>query len=229
MKDIPIVINNYNRHKMLKSLIWQLRNLGYNNITVLDNRSTYLPLRDYYRHLVDSGRAKVWVLDKNYGHKSLWASGLINQFKDYEYIVYTDPDLELNPNTPKNFIDNLIKVSKEYKFDKVGLSIKIDDLPNNFMGNKIRQTEAIYWVRKLYHRTLELYQGMIDTTFCIIKPENPFQYPAIRIAGDYTCRHLPWYIDYTNLDKEEQYLIDNNDPNISTYIQHYKEWKEKLH
>jgi hypothetical protein len=46
----------------------------------------------------------------------------------------------------------------------VGLAIKIKDLPKNFMGEIIRKTEEIYWVKKINYRHYEIYQGMIDLT-----------------------------------------------------------------
>lgn len=224
--NIPIVINNFNRLTTTRKMYKDLVKMGYENIIILDNQSTYPPLLDWYRSLNGRHHVKVIYLKQNYGHKALWTSGFIDNLKIYTHIVYTDSDLELNPNTPKNFIDNLIDLSKEFKFDKVGLAIKVDDLPNNFMGNKIRQTESIYWVKTLPHRKYELYQGMIDTTFCVMNPNLPFNYRALRVAGDFTCRHIPWYLDYDNLDKEELYMLETADENISTYKQHYLRYLE---
>ena len=221
MFKTPIVINNFNRLSTTRKLYKDLVKMGYENIIILDNLSTYPPLLDWYRSLVGREHVKVIYLKQNYGHKALWNSTFIDNLKIYPHIVYTDSDIELNPNTPKNFIGSLIEVAKEYKFDKVGLAIKIDDLPNNFMGNIIKKTESIYWVRRVPHRKFEIYQGMIDTTFSVINPVLPFNYSALRIAGDFTCRHVPWYTNFDNLDREEKYFIESCDPNISTYAQHY--------
>ena len=43
-KDIPIIINNYNRLEMLTKLIHGLENKGYHNLYIIDNQSTYPPL-----------------------------------------------------------------------------------------------------------------------------------------------------------------------------------------
>ena len=40
-KDIPIIINNYNRLEMLTKLIHGLENKGYHNLYIIDNQSTY--------------------------------------------------------------------------------------------------------------------------------------------------------------------------------------------
>jgi len=145
----------------------------------------------------------------------------------HPFIVYTDSDIELNANTPKNFIAELVKISKLYLFDKVGLALRIDNLPKNFMGDKSKQTESIYWVKQIQHRKYEIYQGMIDTTFALINPILPFNYQAIRIAGDFTCTHKPWYNDWSNLDKEEQYYIDSANPDISLTKQYYLTWLDR--
>jgi len=226
-KETPIVINNYCRLSTTRQLYKDLTRLGYTNIIILDNRSTYQPLLDWYKSMKDKPNLTIELLDENFGHKALWKSNYINKLKKFPYICYTDSDLELNANTPKNFVDVLKSLSKEYKFDKVGLAIKIDDLPDNFMGRTIRQTEAIYWIKKIQHRKYELYQGMIDTTFALFDPNVPFNYQALRIAGDFTCLHKPWYLDFANLSKEEEFMIKTADPNISTYIQHYNKWLEE--
>jgi len=226
--DIPTIINNYNRLTTTKKLVEDLLRLGCTNIIILDNNSDYPPLLEWYDQTEkNNNKVRLHILDNNLGHKALWKSGLINHLKSYPYIIYTDSDIELNKRMPKNFIDILIKLSKEYKFDKIGLAIKIDNLPNNFVGEIIKQTEAIYWVNKLFNKRYELYQGMIDTTFALFNPNIPFQYSALRIAGDFTCSHTPWYTDFDNISEEELYFINSCNPEISTYAGHYFKHKNK--
>ena len=61
----------------------------------------------------------------------------------------------------------------------------------------------------------------IDTTFALYKPGilNPDShsfFSAIRIAGDYTAKHLPWY-NY-NQDNEYIYYKNNSDKKSATWI-----------
>jgi hypothetical protein len=53
-----------------------------------------------------------------------------------------------------------------------------------------------------------------DTTFVLINKKYyyPNSYSAIRVAGDFTCIHRPWVIDYENdlLDGELKYYHTNN-------------------
>jgi fructose-1,6-bisphosphatase/sedoheptulose 1,7-bisphosphatase-like protein len=54
MKNIPIVILNRDRLHPLVEQITSLKSKGYNNITVIDNQSTYPPLLEWYaRNEVD--------------------------------------------------------------------------------------------------------------------------------------------------------------------------------
>lgn len=89
-KDIPIIINNYNRLEMLTKLIHSLESKGYHNLYIIDNQSTYPPLLEYYTRLP----YPVYMLNKNVGHLSLWETGIFKQFKD-SYYAYTDSDLEI--------------------------------------------------------------------------------------------------------------------------------------
>lgn len=46
---------------------------------------------------------------------------------------------------------------------------------------------------------------------------------SIRVAGNFTCRHIPWYMDLGNLDEEERYYIAHTDPSLITqYTKQHK-------
>lgn len=46
-KEVPIIINNFNRLTTLRLLIEALNKRGYDNIYIIDNASTYPPLRKF--------------------------------------------------------------------------------------------------------------------------------------------------------------------------------------
>ena len=65
----------------------------------------------------------------------------------------------------------------------------------------------------------KLYEAKIDTTFCLINlnyPENKntgLDGYHIRIANNYTCKHLPWYnnyIKYKFSNDELEFWLNNN-------------------
>jgi hypothetical protein len=59
-----------------------------------------------------------------------------------------------------------------------------------------------------------MYLADIDTTFAVYRKSNyqgHLRSPAIRVAGDYTAIHLPWFLNLdiiTELEKQ-QYLQKN--------------------
>ena len=86
--DIPIIINNRNRVTFLKQMISSLESKGYHNIYIIDNKSSYQPLLDYYK----KSKHKIFYLDENVGFLSLWKSGIYKQFKN-NFFVYSDSDV----------------------------------------------------------------------------------------------------------------------------------------
>lgn len=215
LKNIPIFINNFNRLSSTKKLVEDLFLLGYKNVKILDNNSTYKPLLNWY----DTNPCKIIRLNVNLGSKTIYHTKIINAFSFYDWVVLTDPDIELNPKTPDCFIDILIEKANKFKFNKVGLALKIDDLPKNDYTDKYIKWESKYWQNEIEK---DVYIADVDTTFCIIKPNNPFGYKSLRIAGDMVCKHLPWYTDFNNLSEEELYYLTHSKDNSN-----YKRWYYK--
>lgn len=179
--------------------------------------STYQPLLQWYTELLSSGSIHVELL-KNLGHIALWDCGVLAHYKEFEYIVYTDSDIDLNENTLPGFIEKLIMIAKDYRADKVGLAIEYRDLSDTPFCNTIRSIEERYWNNRLPHPTMEIYNAPIDTTFAVLRKGSPYHIGGLRVAGQgFTCRHLPWYNEYNNLTEEEQFVFDNADSRFSSY------------
>lgn len=200
MSKIPIIINNFNRLTSTKRLADDLYILGYSNIHILDNNSTYPPLLDWYK---DCGYV-VKRLEENQEFLAIYNSGYINEFINEPWVAYTDCDIELNPNTPYNFIEILIEKTEKYNYTKGGLALKISDLPDNPYSQHYKGWEEKYWENEVEPN---VYKAQVDTTFCVIKPGLPFDYQAIRVGGNMTAKHCPWYTDFNNLDEEEKYYL----------------------
>lgn len=181
--------------------------LTYPNIHILDNASTYPSLLKWYKET----EIIVEMLPENMGQLAIYNSDYINKFEGW--VAYTDSDIELNPDTPDDFIERMIKVAEKYNYNKVGLALGIDDLPGTEYATFIKRTENEYWKDKLEE---DVYVAHVDTTFSIIRVGLPFDYKALRIAGNMTAKHLPWYLDYDNLDEEEQYIVDHSSNEFST-------------
>lgn len=206
-KEIPIVINNYNRLSTLKLLIESLEKRGYTNLFIIDNKSSYPPLLEYYKNCP----YKVFYLEKNMGFKALWKSGLAKKFcKDY--YIYTDSDIVPVKECPEDFIDYFFSLLKKYKYAyKVGFSLRIDNLPDTY---KNKQT-VIEWEKKYYAFPNKegLYKAPIDTTFALYRPRVGLSRSrfaeSYRTPYPYQAEHLPWYVNSNELDAEEQYYINS--------------------
>jgi hypothetical protein len=205
--DIPIVINNRNRFTFLKMQIDDLKKRGYNNITVLDNNSTYPPLLDYYK----TNPCKIIYLKRNLGYDALEKIPLYNELRK-NYFVYTDPDILPIEDCPDNFMELFLEtLRKKPQVQKVGFSLKIDDLPDSY--NK--KTQVIEWEHKYYSKKIGeyFYEAPIDTTFALHRPyatiSTKGRLKMYRAAFPYIAYHLPWYNDSENLSDEENYYLDH--------------------
>jgi hypothetical protein len=218
VKNIPIIINNYNRLTYPKRLIAFLEENGYRNIVVIDNNSTYPPLLKFY----ESFSYEVIYEKINYGHLALWKSGLYKKFWT-NYFVYTDSDVVPIAECPADFLKTFKdKLDDHYNLDKIGFGIRIDDLPNSFSLKKnVVSYESRYWEKEVQPG---LYDAPIDTTFALYKPfsglknNEVYTLKAYRMGSPYLVHHLPWYVDSNNLSKEEQYYREtaNASSSIST-------------
>jgi len=207
-KKIPIIINNFNRLEFLEKMINSLESKGYSNIKILDNASTYPPLLEYY----NKTPYKVYRYKKNYGSKAFWRSGLWLRYI-FNYYVVTDPDLELTKECPDDFLEYFYELLMKYKNSyKVGFALKIDDLPDHF----ILKNKVIDWEKKFWKEEVEsnIFKAPIDTTFALYRPfskkgKRDGTDFMLRVAGAYTLRHLPWYIESNKISPEEKYYLAN--------------------
>lgn len=205
--NIPIIINNYNRLSYLRKMTDSLTGRGYHNIIILDNASTYAPLLEYYERC----EFEIIRLERNYGFRALWESGVYERFKK-SYYVYTDSDMEIIPECPKNFMTHFLDILKRHPFCfKVGFGICIDDIPSSFpFQDKVVAHESVFWKNQIEPNVFE---AGIDTTFALYRPythgaSSPFKF-MLRTGMPYLVRHLPWYEDWSNLDKEQIYYLNN--------------------
>lgn len=210
-KDVPIVINNFNRLDSLKCLIAGLESRGYRNIHIIDNASSYPPLLEYYA----SCPYPVYMLHRNVGHLAVWETGLYRMFTD-SYFAYTDSDLEIFEDCPDDFMEKFIRLLKKHPTAlKAGFSLKIDDIPDCYEHKeKVIGWESQFWKRKV---APDVYRAPIDTTFAVYKPYfkghfitlRDFKKCYFRTAPPYCVRHLPWYADSTHPTEEESYYLSH--------------------
>ena len=210
--SIPIIIVSYNRKTCLEQLLTRLD--FYDNVIILDNNSTYEPLLDYYASI----DREVVRLKENIGHLSPWYTDVIP--KDSYYVV-TDSDVVPDTHCPDDFVDFLLDCCRsDSNLLKVGLSLKIDDLPDHYaLKQKVIDHESQFWERK--SRVVEgvqLYDSPIDTTFAVYAPNsNHGLVPTLRTGEPYVAKHLPWYDDSSRLSDEELYYRGSMLPHVNNW------------
>ncbi len=213
-RRIPILIPVFNSMTYLKSMVSQLRRFGFEEIIAIDNASTYPPLLDY---LSQSSEFSVIRLDENKGPHNLFLDPK-NMLSLPEHFCITDPDLELNPTLPRDFVYELISLTERHRVGKAGLALDISDW-SKMRHDKFRigaadyqiwEWEAQFWKDPAGFTSTgdEVYSAAVDTTFAVYNKRffDPADHlKGVRVGGKYTCRHLPWYKDRIVPPEEEAF------------------------
>ena len=196
-------------------LLW-LEGCGYKNINIIDNNSDYKPLLDFYTKCTH----KVIRMKKNYGHTVFYDSRRFLFKRLFNFYILSDPDLAPIEGCPNDFSEQFLNIMADYpEYYKVGFSLMIDDLPDNYKG-------TISWEAQFWKYPLEsskypcaIYQAAIDTTFALNSPSiyhtRQDLLKAIRTGKPYQLRHLPWYV--TSLNNEEANYVNTARPDISSW------------
>lgn len=221
--QIPIFIPCFNNYTYLKQVIEQLLRFELKNIIVIDNGSKFPALLKYLREI--EGYVTVIYLNKNKGPHFFYSDEVWFSLLP-QYFCVTDPDLEFNKNLPKNFISHLIELTEEFKVGKAGFSLDISD-SDQMVQEEFKIGEKYFriweWERQFWMHPIRdnIYSANIDTTFAVYnkkyfdrdKPDV-----AVRVAGDYICKHLPWYKNNKLPKEEENYYRQTNMNKISNYL-----------
>jgi hypothetical protein len=200
-----VFITMYNRLTFGKNLAEFLADTGCEPIFI-DNNSTYQPLLDWYK----TCPFKVHMSKTNNRERAFWDTGLFEIYNDEWYVV-TDHDLDLT-GIPNDYIDVLKNgLAGNANVTKCGLSLKIDDLPENTYTKEVKNFETKYWTEK---DTNGYWIAGVDTTFAIYNRARQIKgwdygdnfYYAVRSDSPYTARHLPWYMDANTLNENAEEL-----------------------
>jgi FkbM family methyltransferase len=217
--NIPILIICYNNYKYVNNTLLQIKRINtnyYNNIQIINNTSDDIETIEFLKN-VD---VKVIKISNN----GPWISAsknteIYNSLPDK--FILTDPDLKFNKNIPTDFIEILSNLSDKYQSSKIGLALDISDdekmyQDTNYLHfNTIFNSEKPFWKNKIQDSDYELYNAPIDTTFCLINKKN-INKKSIRVAGNFTAKHLPWYVDNEIYNVYENYTAAKKTTKIST-------------
>lgn len=207
-ENIDVFIISYNRFTYLKSIVDWLENLGFKNIHIVDNNSTYPPLLEY----LNKSKHDVVRLSHNYGHLVIWNSNKFDLIVKNKYYIVTDCDVLPMNECPNDIVEYFISILDKYKnITKVGFSLNIDDIPDHYIYKK----NVLLWEKKFWEKKIKnnLYDAPIDTTFALYRPNiypgNKKWWKSIRTGYPYSARHLPWYSNISEINKEEAYYQES--------------------
>jgi hypothetical protein len=213
---VPVYLIVYNLLYFVKNSVEQLRKYT-KNIHIIDNRSTYPELIHYYDSEYEFFLDK---MDANYGHL-VWLRQMYWKFP--KIFAMSDPDLQFHKDLPNNFLNIMKDLTYEYKKGKVGFALDLSDSHLFFKekcyteGLSIEEWESRFWLRKIDHSDYEMYNAGVDTTFCVVNKSFEETNNAIRMGGNFTCKHIPWYEGWNaKLDPSEWAFYKNNNISSST-------------
>jgi hypothetical protein len=232
--NIPIIIICYNNHRYVENTLAQISKINidyYKDIIILNNASTCIDTIEYLKNV----KVTVYNNPRNLGPWITWDNNnhIYNVLPDK--FILTDPDLKLNKNIPSNFVEILATLSDKYKTTKIGLALDISDhdkfhTTTSYMANlTICEWEKQFWENRVEDAEYELYNADIDTTFCLINKNNILNGNdlKIRVAGDFTAKHIPWYIDNEVYNIYDNYCACINTTHISTISRIVKPYVEE--
>lgn len=211
VKDIPLIIPNFNQLTYLKNLInWWKWYYPENPVYVIDNNSDYVPLKEYY-----SQNAFTLYQSENNFIENL--NGVL-EVRKFEYYVISDPDIMPHPATLPNFLEIFKHAIDHYGFHHAGFDLITEDIPDWNPKQKWIQGDEIMLkgnpvVINYDGRDYNGYKAPLDTTFCLFKRDNG-GWSAPMSAENWTnslrlfkAFHLPWYLKKENLNEEMKHYF----------------------
>lgn len=226
--NIPVIVISYNNGVYVDNTCKQLEKFNIKPI-VIDNKSTCKKTLSILRDLEKAGTANIARSSHNFGHEVGFIEPVYKLLPDV--FAYTDPDLQFNENLPGDFLEKLAQLTIEFSAFKAGFALSLN--PKATFKNatvrchhikpipyektlSIKEFEEKHWLYHLQHNDLELYASPIDTTFAVYRKQNYIGdfHRAIRVAGDYSAIHLPWFVELDLMNNTDRDVY--NKGNISS-------------
>jgi hypothetical protein len=217
--EMPVFVPCFNNPTYTAGMVSQLRTLGFCHIVLLDGGSGYSRMREFLAAPGDC--VSVVSLPTNPGPRHILVDAVVLALLPRHFCI-TDPDLAFNRALPADFLGELAALAARERVGKAGFALDLSDRDamrdeTFVLGGRrwqIWEWEEQFWRDQLeplrpggdpvYRATVALY----DKTF--FDPSPGRLQEAVRVAGRFTCRHLPWYRD-NGLPKEEEQFYRNTE------------------
>jgi hypothetical protein len=207
--EVPTFVICRDRLTPLTALVRWLEKAGRDRVLLIDSASSYPPLLDYYQ----SCPYPVHRCTDNVGNRSPWALGLVPPDEPY---VVTDCDVLPDQGCPEDVYDHLGELVGRFGEEpKVGLGLRLDDLPVQYSARRVVQkNEARFWEKEI---APGIFGAEVDTTFALYPPGRPFVIGGLRTGPPYLARHLTWYIDDNDFAEDEAYYRSHISRDYAAY------------
>jgi len=212
-RQYPVIITVRDRLSSLTKLLAWLDDVGQHDIWLCDNASTYEPMVKFLANTT----LRVVRNDQNLGHRAPWLTGLVAELGADKPFVVTDPDVVPCETCPQDALDYFAEtLGMHSDLDKVGFSLRIDDLPAHFA----HRDSVVDWERQFWTNQFKpgFYFAPIDTTFAVYRPGLGHQNGrSLRSQPPYEARHMPWYENSSQPTEEHAYYVEHADRLVSNW------------
>ena len=202
MIKIPIFIIVHNQYEILKKTVESYEKYIKTPIEIIFHNvcSTYFETINYLNDKQNEGYI-VYNSKINNNHTVIKSiKDYISKNPDCEYIVMTDPDIELN-NVNGDILEFYIYLLHKLNKTSVGPMLKIDDIPDEYHNKNaaIAGHTIQFWGKPkntilFKNKEYKYIECSTDTSFQLFSAKNiPKKFPhnnSIRILEPYDARHL---------------------------------------
>lgn len=202
-KRVPVVIPSFENPSDIRAMVRQMDQLDGVIPWIVDNGSVSDDMRSCLKEV--SRDAHVFRLGKNLGpHHSVFDGRVWDALP--EVFCVTDADLAFHPAMPRDAVAQLRAAMARFGEAKAGLALDISYRAGlrdeTFMiageDRTIRDWEQRFWATPLGETPGgdPIFRANLDTTFAVYDKRRFDRdtgfFKALRIAGRFTARHLPW-------------------------------------
>ena len=245
--DIPVVVIARNNPTLLRLLIQQLLECFDARVIILDDASDFPPMNKYLQSLQYENRITVFRSSTPGGPHSWFSDPTHPALLGLpRFFAYTDSDLRLNSDLPRNFLCVLAHLTQRLEVPKAGLALDLSDKDRmwpftDFYGpHSIWSWEDNFWstsVRVPAWRGFNVnrvFSASVDTTFAVydkglLNCSDRSEYPSnlcftarhsVRVSGLFTAKHRPWYPEVIMQlpDDEVSAMFFNNAGSVSNLM-----------
>lgn len=226
---VPVFINSFNQLTYLRDCVDWFGLHGFRNVTVIEQGSSYPPMRDYLTSEAFRSRATLLKLRRNIGPRKAVRRAALRTGIDAPFI-FTDPDLGLPAPPAADFVTRMFAMGRKYDVTKVGLALDVFDADRVDQHRPLGPGKTIHSVyKRFFDDPLEdgVWRANTDTTFFLYVPRpeprvrdilsSQPRIPGIRLGGaGFVADHRPWLFDPGMPEAEERFYAETTSA-VSTF------------